>query len=167
MDSTPQQEQKVKEEALRILDRRRRTRHELEQRLREKNYSLETVHGVLDRLQEVGLIDDLEYARIFLRDRLRRKAVAERVVRGQLAGRGVAGDLIDQAMAELNSESDAEGPVISSETERARKAALELDRRYHKLDPAVRLRRLTAALARRGFRYEIISRVVKSGNFPA
>ena len=146
------------EAALKALERRRRTRRELERRLAERGFEPAAARQALDRLERVGLVDDLEYARAFLRERLGRRAVGARVVRNQLLTRGVPALLIDQAHEETAAGAEAELP--RSEVERARRALAQISRRYAALEPRVRRQRLAAALARRGFDYDTVAAVL-------
>lgn len=162
-DSSPDPEsvRAAQEIALRALDRRRRTRRELERRLAEKGLGADIVREALDRLERVGLVDDLEYARAFLRERLSRRAVGERALKSQLFGRGVPAAVVDQALEELRTGGgEAAGAESSglprSETERALRALRQVERRYRNLEPRARRQRLAAALARRGFDYEAV-----------
>ena len=59
----------ARESALGLLERTRRTRADLRQRLREKGYADAAIGTVIDRLVEVGLVDDAEYARAWLAGR--------------------------------------------------------------------------------------------------
>ena len=70
----------------------------------------------------------LEYARAFLRERLGRRAVGARLVRGQMLARGVPGEVADQVLAESRGEDAAELP--RSEADRARRAVAQIARRY-------------------------------------
>jgi len=146
------------EAALKALERRRRTRRELERRLADRGFEPPAVRAALDRLERVGLVDDLEYARAFLRERLGRRAVGARVVRNQLLTRGVPAALVDQALAETATAA-ADG-LPRSEAERARRALAQIARRYAGLEPRLRRQRLAAALARRGFDYDTVAEVL-------
>ena len=55
-----------REAALKLLERTRRTRRDLERRLKEKDFDAPEIERTLDRLAEVGLVDDVEYARAWL-----------------------------------------------------------------------------------------------------
>src|SRR5262245_61775316 len=90
----------AQEAALRALERRRRTRRELERRLSNKGFDPAATREALDRLERVGLVNDLEYARAFLRERLGHRTVGARLVRGQLLTRGVPGPIADLALTE-------------------------------------------------------------------
>jgi regulatory protein len=151
--------EEARETALRHLERRRRTRRELERRLRERCFSPEIIDETLARLERVGLVDDLEYARAFLRDRMSRRAVGVQVMRRQLVERGVGREIVDQALEEMATE-DAGSGALASEEERCRKALAKLSQRYQGLEPEVRHRRITSALSRRGFNYGLISRLL-------
>ena len=150
----------AQEIALRALERTRRTRRELERRLADRDVDPDAAREALARLERVGLIDDLEYARAFLREKLGRRAVGARLLRGQLVARGVAGAMADQAMEELAA--DDGGASGRTEFDRARRAALQFVRRYARLDPRTRRQRLSAALVRRGFDYDTVSEALRS-----
>lgn len=49
--------------ALRYLSRRSRTTMEMEAKLRDKGFDLDTVSVVIARLREIGYLNDIEYAR--------------------------------------------------------------------------------------------------------
>ncbi|HKA25193.1 MAG TPA: regulatory protein RecX [Candidatus Eisenbacteria bacterium] len=151
----------AQEIALRALERTRRTRRELERRLADRDVDPDAAREALARLERVGLIDDLEYARAFLREKLGRRAVGARLLRGQLVARGVAGAMADQAMEELATADDG-GASGRTEFDRARRAALQFVRRYARLDPRTRRQRLSAALVRRGFDYDTVSEALRS-----
>jgi regulatory protein len=154
----------AQEIALRALERRRRTRRELERRLKERGVEVDAAREALNRLERVGLIDDLEYARAFLREKLARRAVGARLLRGQLVARGVAGAVADQVMAELAEQAaaDESGEASRPEVDRACRAAAQFARRYARLDPKTRRQRLSAALVRRGFDYETVSEALRA-----
>ncbi len=152
--------ERAREAALRILERKRRTRRELEQRLARAGHPGEAVREAIERLSRVGLVDDLEYARAYLSERLGKRAVGERLLRQELRARGVPVEEIDQAFADL-ARAAGEAPESASEVARARRAAAELARRYARLEPAERRRRLLAALARRGFEYATASEALE------
>src|SRR5690349_9733603 len=59
VDEAEQTPARVREAALRLLDRQRRTRSDLARRLRDKGFASGSIDPVLDRLTEVGLVDDV------------------------------------------------------------------------------------------------------------
>jgi len=160
--------EKAREAALRLLDRSRKTRRELENKLVEREHAMAAITAALDRLARVGLVDDVEYAKAFVRSKLARRAVALRVVRQELRRRGVADADAERALEQLDAESvvdavqrgDANaglrrlGPA--GERARAERALAPLWRRHRALEPRERRARCAAGLARRGFDYEAV-----------
>ena len=81
------------ERALRLLAVRPRTRRELESRLRHAGFEDAEVSSELDRLEEVGLLDDGAFARELADHHLKVRGSGRRAVAGALAVQGgVAGD---------------------------------------------------------------------------
>ena len=136
----------AREAALKLLERTRRTRMDLARRLREKGYAAAIVEPVLARLAEVGLVDDVEYARAFLEARLKRRTTGRRRLEQELRSRGIAADDITAARARLEEREGHE-----DETAGARRVIAQAARRYARLDPRTRRQRLYALLVRRGF----------------
>jgi regulatory protein len=161
--------ERAREAALRSLERSRKTRRELERRLATKGFDAPTVAAALDRLARVGLIDDVEYARAFVRSKLARRAVALRVIEGQLAARGVSPADRAAALAALDAEAARESgdPEVAlrrsgGEGERARadQALAPILRRCRGLDPREARGKAQAALLRRGFDYATVREAV-------
>lgn len=141
----------AREAALRLLGRTRRTRSDLEKRLRDRGYARATLEQALDRLAGVGLVDDLEYACAFLRGRGARRPAGRRRLEQELRARGVGADDIARAFERVGGEGTA-----LDEVEGARHVLALAERRYRALDPQVRRQRLYALLARRGFGRDVI-----------
>ena len=148
----------AREAALRLIERRRRTRSDLARRLREKGYLEPVVGQVLDRLAGVGLVDDAEYARAFLAERWGRRAAGWRRLEQELRRRGIAADDIAQARARFTDEQGG-----ADEVRLARRVVSQAERRYAGLEPRVRRQRLYALLARRGFDGDTIEQALRPG----
>lgn len=141
----------AREIALRQLTVRARTRTELARALAKRKVPTEVAQTVLDRLTEVGLIDDAMFARDWLESGSRRNK-SRRALAVELSEKGVARDIIDQALAELESDTDHLVALAFAE----RKA-----RSLRGLDHQVAYRRLAGALARRGFAASVVAEVVR------
>ena len=146
----------VREAALGLLERSRRTRSEVHARLIERGFAEGTVVEVLDRLAEVGLLDDVEYARAFLAGRWNRRTAGRRRLENELRGRGVSTEDFARARAEVEQRMGAMDEVGA-----ARRVIAQSERRYARLDPRVRRQRLYALLARRGFDSDVIRRALE------
>ena len=156
VDEAEQTPARVREAALRLLDRQRRTRSDLARRLRDKGFASATIDPVLDRLTEVGLVDDVEFARAFLAGRWGRRAAGWRRLEQQLRMKGVAAPDVLAARAKLE---EREGSV--DEVSAARRAIAQSARRYANLQPHVRRQKLWALLSRRGFDGDVIDRALR------
>ena len=88
------------------LDRRPRTRRDLDRRLRERGYSREGIEAVLDRFEQEGLVDDRAFAELFARERLRNRPVGPRWLSGRLRQDGVAGQVVQAVVDDLFTEFD-------------------------------------------------------------
>ncbi len=144
-----------REAALRLLERQRRTRADLERRLRDKGYAAATVAGVLDRLGGVGLVDDVEYARAFMAGRRARRSAGARRIEQELRARGVSAEDIGAASARLDAEQGGMDELAA-----ARKVIAQAERRSRGIEPRLQRQRLYALLARRGFDGDVIRRAL-------
>ncbi|MEU2123448.1 recombination regulator RecX [Nocardia niwae] len=146
--------EQAKEACLRLLAVRARSRAELAQRLAAKGYTPEVSERALDRLGEVGLIDDAAFAEQWVHSRHTFSGKGKQALAQELRRKGVA-----------QSDAAAALDAISTDDEEAR--AAELVRRKlrslpRELDRDKRIRRLVGMLARRGYDQSTAYRVVKA-----
>jgi regulatory protein len=97
---------------LSALARRAFSRDELRRRLLER-HDADEVEAALARMGELGLLDDLEYARTFVRDRFERRGYGRVRIASELGARGVAAAEAAAAIEE----------VVDAERERERAAS--------------------------------------------
>ncbi|HMQ31862.1 MAG TPA: RecX family transcriptional regulator [Chloroflexaceae bacterium] len=136
----------------RLLDARPRSAAELRQRLRRKQFPPEAVEQAVERLGELGLLDDAAFSRYWVESRQSGRPRGRLALRDELRRKGVARDTIEQALAEA----DAEAPP-DAERERAEQVARAALRRYaDSPDRASFQRRLGGLLQRRGFSLDVI-----------
>ncbi len=150
-ESPQELESAVRERCLNLLAVQPRTRAELERKLAQADAPEDVVAGVLDRLTQVGLIDDTAYAEAYVRTGVGVRRRGTRSLKAELRTRGVAPEIIDLAAAQ-----------VDDEGERATALALASRRApgLARLAPEVRRRRLMGLLLRRGFSGSIVSDVV-------
>ena len=149
-DTSEQSFRKAREAALRYLSFRARTRQEVEEKLREKDFDENAVHRAVERLEELRLIDDAEFAREWIRSRQRKGPVGRRRLALELRNKGVSGDVAEKALDELLEGIDPYTSAVS----RLRRYRL----RYACLDRTAALRRMMGLLDRWGFDGEIARR---------
>ena len=131
----------IHERALGLLAVRQRSRRELERRLVQAGFEADAVADELERLEQVGLLDDEAFARAVVESRMGFRGESRRVVAGKLAQAGVASEI---AMVALDQAPEAE-------EERARRLAEAKAPRLSGLEPQVAMQRLYGFLARRGY----------------
>ncbi len=139
--------------ALRLLQRRLRSRSELEAALRRRGVPREAVIAVLGDLGRDGWIDDARFARAWVRDRLALRPCGRRRLRAELLAHGVAAPVADEAVRELLS-GDAEAE-LALEQARARWG------RLRGVEPIAARRRLAGWLQRRGYAPDVIARTLR------
>lgn len=134
--------EKAREVVLKTLTAAQRSRRELEQSLARKGYPEDVVVQVLDRFDEVGLVDDATYAETIVRTRHAERGLARRGIAAELRRRGIDEDTAVEALDQL-------GP--DDEREAGAKLATKLITRTRSLDRQVRVRRAVGSLARKGY----------------
>lgn len=136
---------------LRKLAVQARTRVELERALQGRDVPEEAAAAVLDRMTEVGLVDDVTFAHDWVSSRQQRRHLSKTALRRELATKGVDRDVIDDALADVEGADE-------------HRAALDLASRRAStmggLSREVVYRRLGGVLARRGFSASITTQVL-------
>jgi regulatory protein len=136
-------EEQARALCLRLLTARARTRAELAGQLAKRGYPDDVSGRVLDRLAQVGLVNDEDFAEQWVQSRRVNAGKGKRALAAELRTKGVDNDVITAALA-----------GIDAGAERARAEDLVRDRlRREKLgaDDTKVARRLVGMLARRGF----------------
>jgi regulatory protein len=100
------EERITKDRALRLLSARSYTRRGLVEKLR--LYSdAETAEAVAGRMEELGLIDDADYARRYAEECVSRKGFSLYRARQALLEKGIDRDVAEEALAEYEEEPEA------------------------------------------------------------
>jgi regulatory protein len=138
---------------LRLLTARARTRAELAGQLAKRGYSDDISARVLDRLADVGLVDDAGFAEQWVHSRRVNAGKGKRALAAELHTKGVDNDVITSVLGAINP---------AAERGRAEQLVQARLRRENLGDEDVRVsRRLVAMLARRGFdqtmAYDVVS----------
>lgn len=137
---------------LRQLTAAPRSRAQLEQVLRRKDCPDDVAAAVLDRMEQVGLVDDTAYAGMLVRSQQAGRGLARRALAQELRRKGVDDETASAALAEVDPH---------DEEERARALVAKKMRSMTGLDPLVQTRRLAGMLARKGYPSDVTMRVVR------
>ncbi|MFE6052451.1 regulatory protein RecX [Kitasatospora sp. NPDC056446] len=146
-------ESRARDICLRLLTGAAKSRKQLADALRKREIPDEVADEVLTRLEEVGLIDDGAFALAWVESRHAVRGLSRRALAQELRTKGVAADLVEQALAQVDHDDE----------EDAARALVERKLRSTRgLDPQVRTRRLVGVLARRGYSEGLAFRVVRA-----
>lgn len=137
------------ERALNFLSYRPRSEAEVRRNLRKKDVEDEVVEVVIERLTRAGLVDDREFARYWVENRLQFNPRGARALRHELRGKGIPDAIIAGALVDLDEEVAA------------RQVAEAGARRLAHLEPRDFRRKLGAYMARRGFSYAVIEPLIE------
>jgi regulatory protein len=142
-------------QAVRLLGRRAHSRNELAQKLRRRGHADQVIAQVLSRCEERRYIDDATTCDSFCRE-LIRKGFGPRMIRQRLAGRGIAAELIQNA---LEVRYPPEIVRSTARTVAARKSHQLGNRFREKMEVRKRLARF---LTQRGFPSGIIHEILNT-----
>lgn len=137
------------EYAVRYLGNRPRSIQEIRRKLEQRDVEDVVIDHVIERLETLGYVDDMEFARWWVRNREEFRPRGPMALRSELREKGIDNAIIDQAINELVD------PLIS-----ARKAAQKKFSSYRRADEITFRRRMTGYLSRRGFDYDTVRTVI-------
>jgi regulatory protein len=119
-----------------------RTRAQLQKALARKEIPDDVAAGVLDRFEELDLVDDAEFSRQWVQSRHLGRGLARRALAYELRQRGVAEETVKSAVEEVSADDE-----LSAARDLVRRKAASMTGD----DPQRRIRRLAGMLARKGY----------------
>lgn len=138
---------RAKERAMWLISYRDYSEKELSQKL-SKDFSEQAVNTAVQRLKELGLIDDEVYAKRYA-ESLSLKHLSSRQIAVKLRQKGIDRDLTEEAVEDLSLDEKDEIRCLITK------------KYFNKLSDEDSLRRTVAALQRRGFSYSDIKSVLE------
>ncbi len=141
----------AREVALRQLDSRSRSTGEVRSAIVAKGFSTETADEVIDRLQQVGLVDDAAFARMLVHDRFELGGKTGRALVEELRRKGLSRADIEQALALIKPDDEAN---------KAFDLAMRKRRSMGSVSRQVAYRRLVGMLSRKGYSPSVVSSAV-------
>ncbi len=128
---------------VKLLARRPYSTTEIRRKLAAQETAPPVIDEVLDRLKHYGYVDDLAFARYWIENRERFRPRGSNALRYELRSKGLAPDIIEQVLAELD-------PLDS-----AIRAAQPRVRSFRGVSRQEFRNKLGSFLARRGFGYDV------------
>jgi regulatory protein len=129
-----------------------RSRSDLAGKLAAKGVPTEVSERLLDRFEEVGLVDDAAFARAWVQSRQPGKGLARRALGQELRRKGIDDALVRDALDEIDPD---------DEVEAARTLVRRKLRSVARVDQTTAVRRLSGMLARKGYPPGTAFRVVR------
>lgn len=141
--------------AMKLIGLRRRSVFEIEERLKQKNYSEDLINKVLDELKKFRYLDDETFAESFINDRINLRPCGKRLIEKELRNKGISSEIIERKLELLideNKELELAQRIVSKKT-RSIKDGSDKNR--------IR-RKLAAHLSSKGFSFDIIGQILKN-----
>ena len=145
-----EEQSKANNYALKFLAYRQRSKKEIIDKLAEKGFEDKFIENTLVYLKSYDLVDDLEFAKSFAKDKINLNKQGPQKIKYELYKKGISKEIIEKVLDEDDNEYNR---------------ALELAKKklpsYKNDDRNAIYRKLGGFLQRRGYSYECVSKVLK------
>jgi regulatory protein len=151
-DDEPDPYDVARQIVLRQLALSPKSRKQLRDKLRQRNCPDDVAEAVLDRMAQVGLVDDEAYAGMLVRSQQASRGLARRALARELRTKGVDDDTARATLETIDP---------ATERDQAERLVAKRLRSMHGLDATVQTRRLAGMLARKGYPADLALAVVR------
>jgi regulatory protein len=152
--------EKYLNKALHFLSFRPRSEKEVRDSLIKKKAPQEIVERIINSLKEQKFINDEEFARWFIENRLRFRPKSLRIIKLELKQKGIEMDVIDSVILEIQNNDVADVKV--NDLDSAKRLVTKRIDKYKGQDKQIIYQKLGAYLARRGFNWDTIKKSIDS-----
>jgi regulatory protein len=142
----------AKDQAMRLLALRPHSRSELIRKMRERGYRMEVIDPALDDLEKLDLVNDKDFAKIFIQNEIRLRPIGRMLLRQKLLERGIVPEVFESLLKDLYS-AEQEMQVARQLAEKFRRTHFEENKRKDK-------EKLVRFLQGKGFTWEQIRQVI-------
>lgn len=143
--------QKIYHQVIRYLSYRMRTEKEIRDYLQQKNVDESIIERMIDRLTNERLINDEEFANMFVRSRMRTSTKGPNLIKQELMVKGVDSQKASQALQQF---------TYDEQLKRAQKIVHKRLRKSSKHSFQKQLYQTKAALERNGYEADVIRTVI-------
>ena len=152
-DGEPDAHDVARQIVLRQLAMSPKSRKQLSDKLRQRNCPEDVAQAVLDRMTELGLVDDEAFAGMLVRSQQAGRGLAKRALARELRTKGVDDETARATLEAI--EPDAE-------RDQAERLVAKRLKAMHGLEPVVQTRRLAGMLARKGYPADLAMSVIRA-----
>lgn len=149
--SNASEKERAKNAAYRFLSYRARSTFQVEKKLKERGFSGEIIRETIDRLKELGFLDDASFGVALAKELATIKGYGRFQVEKRLKEKGIEGEVLCQAIEKVFSEVD--------EFEAARRLALKKTKGH--LNSVEDKAKIGRYLYGRGYSWDIITEILK------
>lgn len=145
---------------LRQLTVSAKSRRQLEDKLAARGIPGSVAESVLNRFEDVGLVNDAQYAQAFVRSRAQSRHMARPALRRELQAKGIASDLAEEALQQRTDDDERQDALALVR----RKVSVMYSSQQGPMERVTLeklTRRLVAMLARKGYAPGVACDVVK------
>jgi len=143
----------IKQRAFRYLGRRQHSTSELRIKLKQKGYETELINEVLDDLKNKNYLDDTEFAKMFVEEKIKLKLWSEQKLRSELIKRGINTEIISDVLRNIVSDEDQLNNALMIASKKYNNL------RTRKLDKNVIKKKLITFLNSCGYKFDVIKDV--------
>ncbi|WP_352420575.1 RecX family transcriptional regulator [Proteiniborus sp.] len=138
---------------LKLLGQRARSEYEIKDKMLKKGYNEKSVQEAIRYLKEYKYINDEEYAKCYIKDRVNIKKLGYNRVKRELYQKNIDNTVIEDTLNEVfNKEDEYERALELAERKRSTS--------YKNDDPQAAYRKLGGFLQRKGYSFDIIIKVL-------
>lgn len=138
--------------AVKLIDYRPRCEAEVRKKMKEKGFGQADTDETVEYLKENNFLNDEKFARLYIESKLDIKKWGLNRIGYQLHALGVSGDTIDKCLNEYRDSTDEYATALALAEKKL--SSLTKD------DREARYRKLSGFLGRKGYSYDVISRVI-------
>ncbi|MDT3699670.1 MAG: regulatory protein RecX [Thermincola sp.] len=146
VDDLAEQQQRAKDYALKYLSYRPRSVWEVTKKLTDKGYNTEITDITIAFLKEYSFLDDIEFARFWIRNRQKVKPCGSRRIYCELIQKGIPKAIIDKCLDQISPQLEEESAAVLVE-KKCQRSSFD----YNKI---------RGFLLRRGYSPEVINKVL-------
>ncbi|WP_427339384.1 regulatory protein RecX [Caloranaerobacter sp. DY30410] len=144
---------RAKNKAFSILSRTMQSEMLLRDKLSKEGYQDEIIDNVIEILKDYKMIDDEEYAKNYVRNKINSNKYGKKRIIFELTKRKISEDIINKVISEIEDEKIYENAVYLAKKKLRSIKDKEKDKIYQKL---------SQHLAYKGYDYEVIRKVVNT-----
>jgi len=137
-------------QSLRFLEFKQRTRHELRQKLKQKEFAAPIIEEVLDRLEQEKLVDDDLFAKEWTRQRMEGQRKGKLWIRQELRQKGITNELIAEVLDDVSADAEFD-TALTAGRKKWKQVRGDVQEKKRKTFPY---------LMRRGFSMDLVRRVM-------